>query len=401
MRSAHHVLAAVEENHLGREAGGLALVHLHAGVHELLRQCDVLGGVLPVGAEGQHAGHEAGQVVHLVHHRGPVPLRHVRQPRGRRLVDQDLDHAIHGFIEEFAVACEGLGTPPLHPHLDEVLKERVAHRPKRDLLPRPHARDGVEKERVEAVAVVGRVAVAGDGRVGGVLDDVLRHAGVLLVPGRARQRHKLQLLRAKFRQRARLLRPCGVLGHAGGKVDDVVGDAGGRAVGGNQTLSQLHALVHKHPLAREVEGGHEAADNADDGLKDGRLKRDVEVQLRGHPVLRTVEFILHVHNPQRVQRVDDGGTQTGEHVLAMVGFGLQFVHPKGIPLVPPPRVLHRPLDRFPLFQIWPRLDPPVHVDVELVQWDPRVSGAELGGRRGGRGGGDRWHTGYGLDLRSR
>mmetsp|Transcript_64637 Transcript_64637/g.145808 ORF Transcript_64637/g.145808 Transcript_64637/m.145808 type:complete len:254 (-) Transcript_64637:502-1263(-) len=189
------VSAGLELDPLGRDAGGLPLVHLEAGLGERPTDLEVaprpvrtrgtsLGGVRP---EGEDPPEEAHQMVHLVVQAVSIPVRHVRQlGRGRRLKESG-NHAVHGAVVGVSVAL--LLQPSLDPHFEEVLVKRVTQSAQRHL---SRGEPGVRGAHVDGVEPPGWAL--GDQQV----QHAVHRLGELWVPRHLRKVPKVQLERSKL-----------------------------------------------------------------------------------------------------------------------------------------------------------------------------------------------------------
>ena len=334
---------AIELHNLRTEAGRHQLVHLVAGLGELLGQLhelvDLGARKRPIalqvhGAECQVARQEAHQVVHLGTERVGDELAHECEVVGSGVADEALADALDGVepVDEQVVVIVGgvEAGAVLYPLLEQVLVVGVAARAQRDHAARELAALGVDVDLRETVGLVQRVDLLADER-----GDVLEAR----VARRVRQIFVLDLERGDLGQ-TRVRRPVRRLGAPLLQVDVRVGNVRGRVEGGQRAVAELVRLGQEHLVAAEVIGAEQAAHDADGDLEEVVEGVHVEAELGVDPEARLVELLVEVHDVDGVERVDDGQAEVEPAARALRDRPTLVLAPRVL-LVALPRVQER------------------------------------------------------------
>ena len=332
-RRRRHARRVRELGDLGRQPRGRVGVHSVASPHQLARELHVGVGGGAGGAEGEHAGGEAGQVVHpvAVLPRPVVPGREVcavAAPRPAAAPHEMGADRADGVVVHPAHARIGLaGEEPL---LEEVLVQAVRPRPQRHFarreLPRLRRDEhGIEPPREvrrphrhgQAAAPAGGAAAAPAGRAGGrvgrrgtrvrhraqMVHHPLRHGlvrGLARVP---RERAELQLERRDLGDGARAARPLGVVACTAPEAKRAVRQPVRRVEREQQPAPQLLRLAQQRVMARRLICREEAAEHADRHLEEVDLLLVAEVEVGVDPLERLLHLRLQPRHDQAVQTV--------------------------------------------------------------------------------------------------
>mmetsp|Transcript_10707 Transcript_10707/g.29643 ORF Transcript_10707/g.29643 Transcript_10707/m.29643 type:complete len:405 (+) Transcript_10707:1346-2560(+) len=327
----HHIPAAdAELDVLRGEAGTRPPVHLVARLANGVRKCHVLGVVRPtvLCTNREHGAGEASEMVHFVrqlavaHVVGDVdesrragPLHHVPRHREHRLVE-------HLTQVRFAPAGE-------QPLLDEVLVEGIRERAHRHLGGGPRAGTRADEGGIQAK----RRALPDEKP-----DRRLRHVPVAAAARVVGEVLELELQSAILGKDGVAAAPLceGALPRAikrNGRTRDAVRVVG---EGVHHHLGELLRLAKEDALARELVGGEQSAQDADNRLEHRDASRAPERQLCRHPLLGLLKLGLHSEEPQIVQAVDERRAQV-QPVVRPVADRLDLVLAKGMLSVGAPR----------------------------------------------------------------
>ena len=119
-----------------------------------------------------------------------------------------------------------------------------------------------------------------------------------------------------------------------------VGDARRRLERVQQAVTQVLGLVQEHLVLAQLVGRQQAAQRADGGFEERHAAWLGEAQVVNNPVAGALELLLHAHDPQHVERVQQRHAHAAPVVLGPPGTRLQLVGTPCLGLVPVPSVLH-------------------------------------------------------------